>query len=169
MFCFCLGGVFNVVGNDSCVLYFVLHLYIKVVFVCLLVCLLIDWLIFPPCKILWIILKMDEGGTQTNEPKDNETDDVAQGLIANIWYKFYVLKKRRKRTRQYWELHKCNNSRIQEMRYKKQRKPITTISSWRQTEKQQNLKHLKKNFKTKKRKTTLWMQIGKVARAIMWI
>ena len=34
-----------------------------------------------PCKIFWIILKIDKEGTQTNEPNDQEIGDYAKILL----------------------------------------------------------------------------------------
>ena len=36
----------------------------------------------PPCKILWSILKMDKGRTQSNGPNDKKILDKAQGYIS---------------------------------------------------------------------------------------
>ena len=43
-----------------------------------------------PCKT---ILKMDEGGTETNELEDEKIDVYALGLTSKIWYGLYMSRK----------------------------------------------------------------------------
>ena len=45
------------------------------------------------CKVLWTILKMDKGETQTNGPKNKEIDNDALGLTSERWHRLYVSRK----------------------------------------------------------------------------
>ena len=60
----------------------------------------------PPCGILWIILKLDKRGTQTNRTKYKEIDEHAQGVTHKKWYRLtqYTKMKKRKTTLQHWGL-----------------------------------------------------------------
>ena len=42
------------------------------------------------CKIAWTILKIDKGGTQTNEPEDKKVDDNTQSLLHPMTKRNYV-------------------------------------------------------------------------------
>ena len=46
-----------------------------------------------PCKILSTILKMDNGATKTNGPKDKKIDEYVQGFISKRWHRLYVSRK----------------------------------------------------------------------------
>ena len=51
----------------------------------------------PHYNILWIILKIEEGGTRIDETRNQEIDDDAQGVTPKIWHwKIRWVKKNKK-------------------------------------------------------------------------
>ena len=65
-----------------------------------------------PYKIVWTILNMDKRGTQTNGPKNKETDDDAQSLTSERWYRQKYVS-RKERSRRHTRIENCVDKTIQ--------------------------------------------------------
>ena len=67
----------------------------------------------PSCKILRTILKINNGGNQTDRTKNKKIDNDAQGLTSERWGRQTLCskKRRRKKTSHYWGLHRWNKQR----------------------------------------------------------